>query len=89
MNDKTIEKPKRSITLTKKELRFLKDRVKESASITAAGLTLGISKDVLSRTIAFGSCSEKTYNTLFSKELEGGNSEESYGLGYMQNRGAA
>lgn len=61
-----VEKLKRSIELSKKQVQFLKDHIKKFDTITEAAIDLGISKDVLSRTIAFGSCSEKTYNKLFS-----------------------
>jgi transcriptional regulator with PAS, ATPase and Fis domain len=61
-------KPKRSIKLSKDERKFLADLLKQhNGNKTAAGLAVGISKDVFDRTLAFGSCSEKTYNTLFSK----------------------
>jgi hypothetical protein len=66
MSAKIIEKPKRSIELTKEQIKWLSSQIKKHESITAAGISLGISKDVLSRTMAFGSCSEKTYKTLFS-----------------------
>ena len=68
MDTKSIEKQKRSVSLSKDEIKFLKDIEKKAESTTAAAISLGISKDVLSRTIAFGSCSEKTYNKLFQKE---------------------
>jgi hypothetical protein len=60
------EKLKRSVELSKKELRFLVEAVKKHETKTAAAIALGISKDVLDRAIAFGSCSEKTYNILFA-----------------------
>lgn len=69
MNAKIEEKPKRSIDLSKGQVKWLKEQVKKSESITQAGIALGISKDVLSRTIVFGSCSEKTYRILFSGEF--------------------
>jgi hypothetical protein len=66
MSSKLIEKPKRSVKLTKDQIKWLGDQIQKHESITAAGISLGISKDVLSRTLAFGSCSEKTFETLFS-----------------------
>lgn len=62
------EKLKRSIELSKKEIRFLVEAVAKHETKTAAAIALGISKDVLDRAIAFGSCSEKTYNILFSSK---------------------
>lgn len=71
MNAKITDRPKRSIELTKSQLKFLKDTLKNhDGNKTEAGLSLGISKDVLDRTIAFGSCSEKTYNKLFPSDTE-------------------
>lgn len=71
MSAKIIDRPKRSIELTKAQLRFLKDTLKKhNGNKTEAGLSLGISKDVFDRTIAFGSCSEKTYKKLFSSDTE-------------------
>lgn len=67
MHAKVIEKMKRSVELKKEQVKFLKDHVKKFPTITEAAIELGISKDVLSRTIAFGSCSEKTYNKVFSE----------------------
>jgi hypothetical protein len=63
-------KLKRSIELTRKQVQFLEDHIQKFDTITEAAIDLGISKDVLSRTIAFGSCSEKTYNKLFSEKSE-------------------
>lgn len=60
-------KLKRSVELTKEQVKFLKGHINKFDTITDAAIDLGISKDVLSRTIAFGSCSEKTYNKLFQE----------------------
>jgi hypothetical protein len=67
MNAQLMEKMKRSVELKKEQVKYLKDHVKKFETITEAAIVLGIGKDVLSRTIAFGSCSEKTYNKLFSE----------------------
>lgn len=58
-------KPKRSITLTKKEILSLQVQLEKYPTQIEAGIALGIGKDTLIRTLAFGSCSEKTYNKLF------------------------
>lgn len=70
MSAKIIEKMKRSIELNKDQVTFLKHHIKKFDTITDAAIDLGISKDVLSRTIAFRSCSEKTFNKLFSQEMK-------------------
>lgn len=59
------DKPKRSVELTEKQVNYLKKEIENHESKTAASIALGVSKDVLDRTIAFGSCSEKTYHILF------------------------
>lgn len=65
-----VEKLKRSVELSKDQVRFLKDHIKKFDTITEAAIELGIGKDVLSRTIAFGSCSEKTFNKVFAGKAE-------------------
>lgn len=70
MDTNNTTKPKRSIELSKKQLAYLNTVLNNHESKTAAGLKLGVSKDVLDRTLAFGSCSEKTYKTLFPGILE-------------------
>lgn len=62
------EKLKRSVELSKREVRYLVETVSKHHTKTAASIALGISKDVLDRAIAFGSCSEKTYKILFSNK---------------------
>lgn len=60
------EKLKRSVKLTAAEVKYLKNVKAKFDTVTEAAIHLKINKDVLDRTIAFGSCSEKTYNKLFA-----------------------
>lgn len=67
MSTPTTAKPKRSIPLHTKEIEYLKKVVESSPSLTAASISLGVSKDVLDRALNYKSTSEKTYRTLFPK----------------------
>lgn len=65
MDAKTIARLKKSVRLSNKEINYLKKTRASHETVTAAAIALKINKDVLDRAIAFGSCSEKTYNILF------------------------
>ncbi len=58
-------KAKKSVKLTRAEVKELRDRMSKYGTQTEAAIRMGVGRDVLLITIARGSCSGKTYATLF------------------------
>lgn len=71
MSTNTTAKPKRSIKLSSSELADVKSRASKYPTMVAAGIGMGVNRDVLMRIMAIGSCSEQTYKLLFpDKEVQ-------------------
>ena len=64
----TINRPKKSVPLTEKEIYSLSEFKKDKTWFQAS-MEAGISREVLDRVISVGSCSEKTYNKLTEKGI--------------------
>lgn len=59
-------KPKKSVKLTDREVASLRVKVGKYPTKTAASIGLGVGREVLLYTLMRGTCSEETYNKLFS-----------------------
>lgn len=65
--DAVVQKPKKSVSLTRDELKKLRRYVK-GQSQTKAALSLGVGREVLLRVLLVGSGSEETINILRNSE---------------------
>lgn len=65
MNSNSLTKRKNSVKLSKEEIEDIRVRMGAYSTKVAAGIGMGINKDTLVRTLAFGSCNEESYKILF------------------------
>lgn len=70
MTAKVIETSRKTVHLTKEQVRWLRAQKKKHNSITDASITLGIGRDVLVRILEKHLCSERTYRKLFPSDIE-------------------
>ena len=59
-------KTKKSVKLTREQVKELRQRMAQYGTQTEAAIRMGVGRDVLLITIARGSCSGKTYDILFN-----------------------
>lgn len=62
----TTEKPKKSIELTKHQVKLLKSKCNGFPTMVEAAINIGVGRETLMRVIEVGRCNEITYNKLFA-----------------------